>query len=117
MLADHAIHFSIEIAMMKRWELMIHKRKVMIYLRPPLANMFRIEAESGSLIGSNASAKGLKTMNKYITTDWTALDTILQLVEYSSTAVAPSWMHPSAPHLRCGSILTSAYSSTPNLTS
>ena len=56
MLADHAIHFSIRSAMTKRQELMSHPRKVMISFGPPLASIFRIEAESGHLIGSNAPA-------------------------------------------------------------
>ena len=75
---------------MKRQELMSHPRKVVIYLRTPSAKKFRIDAGSGRLIGSNAPAKGLKMMNRDITTAWPALDTILQLVGDYSTAVAPS---------------------------
>ena len=68
---------------------MSHPRKVMISLRPPLARIFRIEAGSGHLIGSNAPAKGLQMINRDITTAWPALGTILQLVGGSSTVVAP----------------------------
>ena len=60
MLADHAIHFAIGSAMMNRQELVIHPRKVMVYLRPPSASILRIEAGYGRFIGSNAPAKGLK---------------------------------------------------------
>ena len=53
-------------------------------------NNFRIEAGYGCLIGSNAPAKGLQIMNRDITTDRYALDTIIQLFGDYSTAVAPS---------------------------
>ena len=96
---------------------MIHPRKVMISLRPPSASIFLIEAGSGCLIGSNAPDKCLKMTNREITTACTALGTILQFVGESSTEVAPSSIYPSAPPLRFGSILTSASSAAPNVTS
>ena len=117
MISDYAIYFAIVSSMMKRRKSMSHPRKVMISLRPPLAIIFRIEAVSVCLIGSNAPAKGLKMMNRYITTSWPSLDTIIQLVGDSSTAVAPSSNYPSDPPLRCGSILTSASSAAPNAAS
>ena len=113
----HAIHFSIGSDMMKRRESMSHPRKVVISLRPSSASIFRIDAVSDRLIGSNAPAKVLKMMNRDITTAWPDLDIILQLVGESITAVAPSPMYPSAHTLHCGSILTSASSATPNVTS
>ena len=69
---------------------MNHPRNVMISLRLLLESIFRIEVVSGRLIGSNAPAKGLKIMNRGIATSWPALETILQLVGESSTAVTPS---------------------------
>ena len=89
----------------------------MIYLRPPSASIFRIEAGSGRLIGSKAPAMELKMMNRDITTAWTDLDTIPQLIGESSTVVAPSSMYLSTPTLYCGSILMSASSAAPNVTS
>ena len=62
----------------------------MISLRLPSETIFRIEAGSSRLIGSNAPAKGLKMKNREITTAWPDLDTILKLIGESSTKVAPS---------------------------
>ena len=58
-LDDPDIHFTIGSAMTKRRELMSHPRKVMVYFRPPLASILRIQAGYGRLIGSNAPSKGL----------------------------------------------------------
>ena len=117
MISDHATHFTIGSSMMKRRESMSHPRKIIISLRPPLESIFRIEAGSSRLIGSNTPAKGLKMMNTDITTACPALGTILQLIGEYSTTVDPSPMYPSAPPLHCGSILTYDSSAAPNVTS
>ena len=116
MLADHSIHFYIGSAMMKRQELMRNPRKVIIYLRHPLAIILQIEDGSGRLNGSNAPDKVLKMMNRDIITAWPALDTIITLIGESITAVAPSSMYPSAPTLQCGEIFMSASSTATNVT-
>ena len=117
MLDDRAIYFASGSVMMKRRDSMSHPRKVMIYLRPPYASIFRIEAGSGHLVDSNAPSKVLKRMNMDLTTDWHDLDTIILLFGESSNAVPPSSMYPYAPPLRCESILTSAFSAASNMTS
>ena len=117
MLDDRAIYFASGSVMMKRRDSMSHPRKVMIYLRPPYASIFRIEAGSGHLVDSNAPSKVLKRMNMDLTTDWHDLDTIIKLVGESSTTVAPSSIYPSASPLRCESILTSSSYAAPNVTS
>ena len=48
-----------------------------------------IEAGSGRFIGSNYTARGLKMINRDITTDWTDMGTIIQLIGESSIAMAP----------------------------
>ena len=92
---------------------MSRPRKVMFSFRPPSANILRIEAGSGCLIGSNPPAKGLKMMNRDIKTALPTFETILPLIGESSTTVDPSSMYPSDPLFYYGSILTSASSAAP----
>ena len=56
-------------------------------------------------------------MNMEITNAWPDLDTILSLIGESSNAVDPSSMYPFDTPLHYGSILTSASSAAPNVTS
>ena len=75
-----AIHLSRGRTTVRLWVLIRQPRKVMISLRPPLANIFLIDAGSGRLVGSKMPARGRKIRKSAMTTAWEAQATILQLL-------------------------------------
>ena len=99
---------------MKSLVLMRQPKNVMISFRPPSTVIFLMDAGSDHLIGSNRPVNGRKMRNRAITTAWDACWTILQLLELSSTAHAPSSIYPFAPPRMVGSSLAAASSAFPN---